>query len=89
MNDKIGNIYLIILIVINVLFILFYIFFIIYANVELSNNIDAYIDVHLKMNKGAMMLLLVNSNFILNKNKMEKFKYFNVWSILQNKKKKG
>jgi hypothetical protein len=87
MIDKIGTTYLIILIIINVILILFYIFVLIFANVELSNNIDAYIDVHLKMNKGAMMLLLVNSNFIVNKNKIDKFKYFNVSSILQKKKK--
>ena len=58
----------------------------IYANVELSNNLDAYIDVHLSMKKGAMMLLLVKSNLIVNKNNIDKFKYFNVSSILQKKK---
>jgi hypothetical protein len=34
------------------------------------------------------MLLFVKSNFIVNNNKMEKFKYFNVSSILPNKKQK-
>lgn len=88
--EKIGRKYLVILVFINVILILFYISMIIYANVELSNNLDAYIDVHLKMKKGFIMLLLVKPNFIVNnKNKMEKFKYFNVWSKLQYKKKKG
>jgi hypothetical protein len=87
--DKIGSRYLIILIIINVVFRLFDIFMIIYANVELSNNIEDYIHVHLKMKKGVIMLLLVKSNFIENKNKIDKFKYFNVWSILQSKKRKG
>jgi len=62
--ENIGTMYLIILIIINVILILFYIFMLIYANVELSNNIDAFIEVHLKMKKGAIMLLLVKSNFI-------------------------
>jgi len=62
---------------------------IIYANVELSNNIEDYINVHLKMKKGVIMLLLVKSNFIENKNKIDKFKYFNVWGILQSKNRKG
>jgi len=84
--DKIGNSYLIILIIINVVFILFDLFIIIFANVELSNNIDAYIDVHLDMKKGGMILLLVKSNFIDNNNKMKKLKYFNVWSKLKNNK---
>ena len=63
MIEKIGTTYLIILFIINVIFILFYIFILIYANVELSNNLDAYINVHLKMNKSVIMLLLVKSNF--------------------------
>lgn len=88
MIEKIGSKYLIILFIINVLFILFYIFILIYANVELSNNIDDYIKVHLEMKKGFIVLLLVKSNFIV-KNKMEKFKYFNVLSKLQNKKRKS
>ena len=88
-NRQIGSRYLILLIIINVVFILFYIFMIIYANVELSNNIEDYINVHLKMKKGVIMLLLVKSNFIENKNKIDKFKYFNVWGILQSKNRKG
>jgi hypothetical protein len=88
MIEKIGTRYLIILIIINVILILFYIFMLIYANVELSNNIDGFINVHLKMKKDAMMLLLVKSNLIVNKNNIDKFKYFNVSSILQKTKKK-
>jgi len=49
--ENIGNTYLIIIVIINVISILFYIIVLIYANVELSNNIDAYIDVHLDMKK--------------------------------------
>jgi len=54
-NRQIGSRYLILLIIINVVFILFYIFMIIYANVELSNNIEDYINVHLKMKKGVII----------------------------------
>lgn len=68
MLEKIGNTYLIIL---NVLFRLFFVFVIIYANIELSNNIEDYITVHLNMKK-SLILLFVNSNFIVNKNKVEK-----------------
>jgi len=60
----------------------------IYANVELSNNLDAYIDVHLSMKKGAMMLLLVKSNLIVNKNNIDKFKYFYKKIKFKKKKKK-
>ena len=83
--EKIGSSYLIILIIINVMFILFDLCIIIYANVELSNNIDAYIDLHLKMNKSIIMLLFVKFNFIANKHKMEQNKSFNTWSKAENK----
>jgi hypothetical protein len=88
MIENIGKTYLIILIIINVILILFYIAVLIYANVELSNNLDAYIDVYLKMKENAMVLLLVksNSNLIVNKNNIDKFKYFNASSILQKKR---
>jgi len=63
--EKIGSIYLISLIIINVVFILFYIFMIIYANVELSNNIEDYIHIHLNMKKNIIMLLLVKPKRIV------------------------
>jgi hypothetical protein len=50
--EKIGTAYLII---INVIAILFYILVLIYANVELSNNID-YIDVHLRMKESIIFI---------------------------------
>lgn len=88
--EKIGNSYLNILIIINVIFIFVNLFLLIYANIELSQNIDAYIKVHLSMKEGGIMLLLVKSHHILNKkNKMVKFKKFNAWSILKFKNKKG
>ena len=59
------------------------------ANVVLSENLDFYIDVHLKMKKGAMLFLLMNANFIVNKNKIDNFKYFTVSSrVYYNKKRK-
>lgn len=85
MIEKIGTTYLIILTIVNVIFILFYIFMLIYANVALSNNIDAFIDVHLKMKEGAILLLLMKPNLIVNKNNLDNFQYFSVSSILQNK----
>ena len=85
MIENIGTTYLIILVIINVILIIFYVFVLIYANVELSNNIDAYIDVHLDMKKIVMMLLFVKSNLILNKNIINKFKYFSVSSTLHKK----
>jgi hypothetical protein len=57
--ETIGTAYLIILVIINVIAILFYICVLIYVNVELSNNIDDFIDVHLEMKKGAILLLLI------------------------------
>lgn len=84
--EKIGNSYLIILVIINIIFILFDLFLIIYANVELSNNIEDYIKVHLKMKNSIIMLLFVKSKFIVNKNKIEKNKYFNAWSKVESKK---
>jgi hypothetical protein len=75
--EIIGNSYLIILVIINILFILFYVCVIIYANVQLSNNIEEFINVHLNMQKSLIMLLFVKSKFIVNKNKIEKNKYFN------------
>ena len=83
---NIGTKYLIILTIINVILILFYIIVLIYANVELSNNLDEFIQVHLNMKKSIIMLLLVKSKFIGNKNKMEKYKYFNAWSKVESKK---
>jgi hypothetical protein len=88
MIEKIGKRYLIFLIIINVFFILFDLSFIIYANIELSNNIDDFINVHLKMKNSIIMLLFVKSKFIVNKNKMKKNKYFNAWSKVKSKKKK-
>ena len=90
MIENIGTTYLIILVIINVILILFYVFVLIYANVELSNNIDAYINVHLNMKKSVIMLLFVKSQsqskIIVNKIIRRKLSIFNVWSILQNKK---
>jgi hypothetical protein len=86
--EKIGKRYLIILIIINVVFILFDLGIIIYANIELSNNIDDFIHVHLNMKNNIIMLLFVKSKFIVNKNKMEKNKYFNAWSKVESKKTK-
>jgi hypothetical protein len=87
MIEKIGDIYLYLLVIINVILILFYICTIIYANVELSNNIDTYINVHLNMKKSVIMFWIVKSNLIVNNNnyKMDKFKYFNSSSILHTK----
>jgi hypothetical protein len=56
--EKIGTTYLIILTIINLLLILFYIIMLIYANIELSNNLDSFIDVHLKMKEGVILLLM-------------------------------
>ena len=72
--EKIGKRYLIILVIINVVFILFDLGIIIYANIELSNNIDDFIHVHLKMKNSIIMLLFVKSKFIVNKNKILKMK---------------
>ena len=80
MTENLGNSYLKILIIINVIFILLNLFIITFVNVELSNNIDAYILVHLKMKENVSMLLLVKSNFSTNNNKKEKFKNFNLRS---------
>ena len=76
MIEKIGNSYLTILIIINVLFILFYLCVIIYVNIELSNNIEDYISVHLNMKKG-IIFLIMKFNIIVKKNKVDKIKYFN------------
>lgn len=86
MIDNIGTAYLILLIIINVILIIFYIFVLIFVNVILTNNLDAFIEGHLKMKQGAMMLLLVKPNFIVNKNNIDKFKYFNVSSRVSDKK---
>ena len=86
MMGKIGKRYLIILIIINVVFILFDLGIIIYANIELSNNIDDFIHVHLNMKNSIIMLLFVKSKFIVNNNKKEKNKYFNAWSKVESKK---
>ena len=86
MIEKIGQRYLIILIIINVVFIFFDLGIIIYANIELSNNLEDFIHVHLNMKKNIIMLLFVKSKFIVNKNKMEKNKYFNAWSKVESKK---
>ena len=73
---KLGKRYLIILIIINVVFILFDLGIIIYANIELSNNIEDFIQVHLNMKKSVIILLFVKSqsqsqsNFIVNKKHM-------------------
>jgi hypothetical protein len=85
---EIGTAYLIILVIINVILILFYIIMLIYVNVELSNNIDAFIDVHLRMKESIILLLSVKSNFIVYKNKMEQNKYFftTTWSKIESKK---
>jgi hypothetical protein len=88
MIEKIGKRYLIFLIIINVFFILFDLSVIIYANIELSNNIDDFIHVHLKMKNSIIMLLFVKSKIIVNKNKMKKNKYFNARSKVESKKKK-
>ena len=85
--EKIGKKYLIILIIINVVFILFDLGIIIYANIELSNNIDDFINVHLNMKNSIIMLLFVKSKFIVNKNKIEKNKYFNAWNKVDSQKK--
>ena len=69
MIEKIGKRYLILLIIINVVFILFDLGVIIYANIELSNNIEDFIQVHLNMKNSIIMLLFVKSKFIVNKNK--------------------
>jgi hypothetical protein len=82
---KIGNNYLIFLIILNVVFILFYVLMIIYANVELSNNLEEYINVHLNMKKNIIMLIFVKPTFIDNKNKIEKYKYFNAWRKIESK----
>jgi len=88
MIEKIGQRYLIILIIINVVFLIFDVGIILYANIELSNNLEDFIHVHLNMKNSIIMLLFVKSKFIVNKNKIDKFKYFNFSSILQNKNKK-
>jgi hypothetical protein len=69
--EKIGNRYLFFLIIINILFILFYVCIIIMANVELSSNIDYFIDVHLKIKKSIIILLFVKYKVIVNKNKIK------------------
>jgi len=66
--EKVGITYLILLIIINVGFILINLFMIIYANVELSNNLDDYINVHLNMKQSVIMLLVVKSNLIIQNN---------------------
>jgi hypothetical protein len=86
MIEKIGKRYLILLIIINVVFILFDLGVILYANIELSNNIEDFIQVHLNMKNSIIMLLFVKSKFIVNKNKMDKNKYFNAWSKVESKK---
>jgi ADP-heptose:LPS heptosyltransferase len=88
MIEKIGKRYLIILIIINVVFILFDLGVIIYANIELSNNIDDFIQVHLNMKNSIIMLLFVKSKFIVNKNKKETNKSFNALSKVESKKRK-
>jgi len=88
MIEKIGKRYLIFLIILNVVFILFDLGIIIYANIELSNNIDDFIHVHLNMKNSIIILLFMKSKFIVNKNKMKKNKYFNAWSKVESKKKK-
>jgi len=74
MMGKLGKRYLIILIIINVVFILFDLGIIIYANIELSNNIEDFIQVHLNMKKIVIMLLFVKSQsqskIIVNKKHM-------------------
>jgi len=80
MTENLGNNYLKLLIIINVIFMLLNLFIITFVNVELSNNIDTYILVHLKMKENVSMLLLVKSNFSTNNNKKEKFKNFNLRS---------
>ena len=87
MIEKIGNSYLTILIIINVLFILFYLCVIIYVNIELSNNIEDYISVHLNMKKG-IIFLIMKFNIIVKKNKVDKIKYFNTWNKVESKKRK-
>ena len=87
MIEKIGNSYLTILIIINVLFILFYLCVIIYVNIELSNNIEDYISVHLNMKKG-IIFLIMKFNLIVKKNKVDKIKYFNTWNKVESKKRK-
>jgi hypothetical protein len=88
MIEKIGKRYLIILIIINVVSILFDLGVILYANIELSNNIDDFIHVHLKMKNSIINLLFVKSKFIVNKNKMGKNKYFNAWSRVASRESK-
>jgi len=87
MMAKIGKSYLILLIIINVAFIFFDLGCIIYANIELSNNIDDYIRVHLNMKNSIIMLLFVKYKFNVNKNKIEKIQYFNAWSKVESQKK--
>lgn len=56
-------------------------------NVELSNNIDTYINVHLEMKK-SVILLLVKFNFlsiIRIRIRCLILSIFNVWSIIQSK----
>ena len=61
MIETLGSRVLIILFIINVVFLLGYIILLIYINIELSTNLDDYINVHTKMNQSNILLLVTGA----------------------------